>query len=110
MHPFNFILFFVNLLLCPEDKLIKLLRNFNNQLSLDTASYGTRLQSSTILGRTRITQYLFALCMYARQLTRELRHRAIKNTGEEQADMQHEMIYRVAQKNVYTLYSSISLE
>jgi len=39
-------------------------------------------------------QFMFALFMYARHLTRELRHRAIKNTGEEQADMQHEKIYK----------------
>lgn len=39
-------------------------------------------------------QFMFALCMYARHLTRELRHEVIKNTGEEQADMQHEKIYK----------------
>jgi hypothetical protein len=39
-------------------------------------------------------QFMFALCMYARHLTRKLRHRAIKNIGEEQADVQHEKIYK----------------
>jgi hypothetical protein len=41
---------------------------------------------------------MFALFMYARHLTRELRHETIKNTGEEQADMQHEKIYKQKKK------------
>jgi hypothetical protein len=97
----NFILIFVNH--CPEDKLNKLLRNVGNQLSLGTASYPTRLHSSsTILGKTQIVQFMFALCMYTRHLTRELRHRAIKNTREEQADMQHEKIYKEKKRTVKT--------